>query len=87
LSGKRVRGRTTDWEETERSIVLRCGSRINKVIIHSKDGPGANPTIAGYSASVVNAYNSTGSLARFQNKKILFYFEKCSSLGTTTLAL
>jgi hypothetical protein len=31
--------------------------------------PGANPTIASYNASVVNFYNATGSLARFENKK------------------
>jgi hypothetical protein len=41
--------------------------------------PGANPTIA--------SYNATGSLARFENKSFLFYFEKGSSLPTTTLAL
>jgi hypothetical protein len=29
---------------------------------------GANPTIASYSASVVNFYNSTGSLARLKAK-------------------
>jgi hypothetical protein len=31
-------------------------------------------------ASVVKIYNATNSLARFENKKIFFYFEKCSSL-------
>jgi hypothetical protein len=36
--------------------------------------PGANPTIASYNASVVNFYNATGSLARFENKNIIFYF-------------
>jgi hypothetical protein len=41
---------------------------------------GANPTIVIYNASVVNFYNATGSLARFENKNILFYFEKHSSL-------
>jgi hypothetical protein len=45
--------------------------------------PGANPTIA----SVVIFYNATGSQARFENKNILFYFEKRSGLHTTTLAL
>jgi hypothetical protein len=30
--------------------------------------PGVNPTIASYNASVVNSYNATGSLARFENK-------------------
>jgi hypothetical protein len=28
-----------------------------------------------YNASVVNFYNATGSLARYENKNILFYFE------------
>jgi hypothetical protein len=42
--------------------------------------PGANPTIVIYNASVVNFYNATGSLARFENKNILFYFVKRSSL-------
>jgi hypothetical protein len=42
--------------------------------------PGANPTIASYNASVVNFYNATGSLARLENKNILFYFEKRCSL-------
>jgi hypothetical protein len=36
--------------------------------------PGANPTIASYNTSVVNFYNATGSLARFENKNIIFYF-------------
>jgi hypothetical protein len=35
---------------------------------------GANPSIANYNASVVNFSNATGSLARFENKNILFYF-------------
>jgi hypothetical protein len=34
--------------------------------------PGANPTIVIYNASVVNFYNATGSLARFENKNIFF---------------
>jgi hypothetical protein len=33
-----------------------------------------------YNASDVNFYNATGSPARFENKNILFYFEKRSSL-------
>jgi hypothetical protein len=33
-----------------------------------------------YNASAVKFYNSTGSLARFENKNISFYFEKRSSL-------
>jgi hypothetical protein len=39
---------------------------------------GVNPTIASYNASVVNFYNGTGSLVRFEKK--LFYFEKRSRL-------
>jgi hypothetical protein len=35
---------------------------------------GANPTIVRYNASVVNFYNATGSLVRFENKNIIFYF-------------
>jgi hypothetical protein len=45
-----------------------------------KNKPGANPTIASYKATVVNFYNAAGSLARFENKNISFYFEKRSSL-------
>jgi hypothetical protein len=41
---------------------------------HDRYWPGANPTIASYNASVVNFYNATGSLARFENKNIIFYF-------------
>jgi hypothetical protein len=44
--------------------------------------PGANPTIASYNASVVNFYNATGSLARFENKNISFSFEKRCRIGT-----
>jgi hypothetical protein len=47
---------------------------------------GANPTIASYNASVVKFYNATGSLARFENKNIYFFFEKRSS-PTKTLEL
>jgi hypothetical protein len=39
-----------------------------------KQGP--NPSTSSYTTSVVNFYNATGSLARFENKNILFYFEK-----------
>jgi hypothetical protein len=41
---------------------------------------GANPTIVIYNASVVNFYNVMRSLAHFENKNILFSFEKHSSL-------
>jgi hypothetical protein len=36
--------------------------------------------IVGYNASIVNFYNTTGSLERFENKNILFLFEKRISL-------
>jgi hypothetical protein len=41
---------------------------------------GANPTIVSYNAIACKIYNAAGSLARFVNKNILFYFEKRSSL-------
>jgi hypothetical protein len=37
--------------------------------------PGPNPTISIYNAIVENFYNATGSLAHFEIKNILFYFE------------
>jgi hypothetical protein len=40
----------------------------------------ANPTIVSYNPSVVNFYNATGSLARFENCNIFFFFEKRYSL-------
>jgi hypothetical protein len=49
--------------------------------LHLQTGwPGANPTIASYNASVLNFYNATGSLARFDNKNMSFNCEKRSSL-------
>jgi hypothetical protein len=45
----------------------------------AEDRSGANPTIVSYNASVV-IFNATGSLARFENKSILVFFEKRSSL-------
>jgi hypothetical protein len=59
-------------------IVSACG--IVDCEIESRQCTGANPTVASYNASVVNFYNATGSLSRFENKNILLYFEKCSSL-------
>jgi hypothetical protein len=32
-----------------------------------------------YNDSVLNFYNAKGYLARFENKNILFLFEKCSA--------
>jgi hypothetical protein len=37
---------------------------------------GPNPTIASYNASVVNFYNATGSIVRFINKNIFFFYSK-----------
>jgi hypothetical protein len=48
--------------------------------------PGANRTVVDYNASVVNFYNATGSIARFENKHIFILFLKTFS-PTTTLAL
>jgi hypothetical protein len=42
--------------------------------------PGANPTIVSYNASAVKMYTVANSLAGFENKNILFYFEKCCRL-------
>jgi hypothetical protein len=42
---------------------------------------GANPTIASYNVSAVKIHNAaTSSLGSFENKNILFYNEKRSSL-------
>jgi hypothetical protein len=47
---------------------------------HLCSHPEANPTTLIYNAGVVNFYNVTGTVACFENKNILFYFEKRSSL-------
>jgi hypothetical protein len=47
-------------------------------VVKTCNTTGVNPTIASYNASVVNFYNATGSLARFENKNIFYYFEKRS---------
>jgi hypothetical protein len=60
------------WTQA-RSFALRCE------VLNS----GANPTIASYNASAVNFYNASDSLARFENKIMLFYIEKRSSLHAT----
>jgi hypothetical protein len=55
-----------------------------------RPNPGANPTIASYNASVVNFYNATGSLARFENKNIIFYFQNllaCYNAGAVAVNL
>jgi hypothetical protein len=56
-------------------------------LLFSNRDTGTNPTTSIYNASVVNFYNATGSLARFENKNIFSYFEKRSSLPITALAL
>jgi hypothetical protein len=38
----------------------------------SHNNTGANPTIASYNARVVNFYNATDNIARFENKNIFF---------------
>jgi hypothetical protein len=51
------------------------------VVVNSKVvglGPGANPTIGSYNASVVKIYNATKSMPRFYKKTFLLY--KLSSL-------
>jgi hypothetical protein len=64
------------WDRIERHP-QRANAAVNRVIALQ---PGANPKITSYNASVVNFYNATGSLARFENINILFCFEKRSSL-------
>jgi hypothetical protein len=46
-------------------VLVSC---TKKNLAYLVQGPGGNPTIA--------IYNATGSLACFENKNILFYFEK-----------
>jgi hypothetical protein len=56
--------------------VILVNSVVNPkriIYIYIYNLSGANPTIASYNASVVNFYNATGSLARFE-KNIIFYF-------------
>jgi hypothetical protein len=45
-----------------------------------KSKPGSKQTIVSYNASVVKIYNTMGSLVRFKNKNIFFYFGKSSCL-------
>jgi hypothetical protein len=47
-------------------VELRCPAGL----------PGPNPTIASNNASVVNFYNATGSIVRFINKNIFFFYSK-----------
>jgi hypothetical protein len=61
-------------------LLMRKKSSSTPRISYSHPFSGANPTIASYNASVVNFYNATGSLARFEKKNIIFYFLKRSSL-------
>jgi hypothetical protein len=66
-------------------MVTKCSTPKPSKISHNRDfwygnitfgDPGLNPKTSIYNASVVNFYNDTGSLARFENKNTLFYFEK-----------
>jgi hypothetical protein len=41
--------------------------------------PGSNSTIMCYRASVVKIYNTLSTLVRFENRSVLFYFEKRST--------
>jgi hypothetical protein len=43
--------------------------------------PGLNPTIASYNACVVNFYNTTGSLVRFENKNKIFCSTSINALA------
>jgi hypothetical protein len=52
------------------SFKAQSGGNIDGLLSKS----GANPTIASYNASIVKFYHATGSLARFENKNIIFYF-------------
>jgi hypothetical protein len=46
-----------------------------------------NPTTSIYNAGVVNFYNATGSLARFEKKNILFYFENVVAVNSKVVGL
>jgi hypothetical protein len=48
---------------------FKVNSSFQTVVVCWNFFSGANPTIARYNASVVNFYNATDSLARFENKK------------------
>jgi hypothetical protein len=52
----------------EKEVVKKIAP--NSVIQNQK------PTISSYNASVVNFYNATGSLARFEKRNIFSKFEK-----------
>jgi hypothetical protein len=53
----------------ESNWAVNFGAMLQKRA-NSPHNPRANPTIASYNASVVNLYNATGSLARFENKNM-----------------
>jgi hypothetical protein len=74
FQGRCVSSLTIGWNQADQKDLVKK-NRPN-----SGPSTGPNPTTSVYNASVVNLYNATGSLARFENKNILFYFEKCSSL-------
>jgi hypothetical protein len=68
-----------DCDQCRRHRRSVCGPRQGVNFLRKHSNAGANPTIVICNA-VVNFYNATGSLACFENKNILFYFVKRSSL-------
>jgi hypothetical protein len=69
-------------DQIEKSLWLLWSHSAFKSLSNDiyKKLPGANPTIASNNDSAVKIYNATCSLVSFENKNILFYYEKCSSL-------
>jgi hypothetical protein len=61
------------WENA--NFFAENWQKSQKIVIITST-PGTNPTTAIHNAGVVNFYNATSSLARFENKNILFSFEK-----------
>jgi hypothetical protein len=56
-----------------KTIFFRCETNyVASAVVVNSVITGANPTIASYNASVVNFYNATDNLARFENKNIFF---------------
>jgi hypothetical protein len=69
------------WFEKKPSGTLVCrvfdeGQNEEQIFRLKKAVPGTNPTTVSYNASAVTIYNATSSLARFESKSVLLYFEK-----------